>query len=190
MCYGYIYLIEDTTNGMRYIGQHKYKNFMLDNSYHGSGRIIKKIMKKRPETLKMEYLMGVNSIEEANFFENYWIEKLNTIKPNGYNLNSGGDVNIPSEETIKRLVESHIGHKWTEEQRIKNYEKHKNGKCSKKITQYTLDGVFVAEYPSLAQVNRDFGYSQSNLSKCCLGKRKSAYGYIWRFGLCKFFNHK
>lgn len=109
MCYGYIYIITDTTNGMKYIGQHKHKNFMLDNSYHGSGTIIQNIQKTRSDTLKMEYLMGVDSIEEANFFENYWIEKLNTIKPNGYNLNSGGGVNIPSEETRKKISESNKG---------------------------------------------------------------------------------
>lgn len=49
--YGYIYLIEDTTNGKKYVGQHKHKNFMLDDTYHGSGRIIMNIYKKRPETL-------------------------------------------------------------------------------------------------------------------------------------------
>lgn len=111
MCYGYIYIITDKTNDMKYIGQHKNKNFMLDNTYHGSGTIIMNICKKRPETLKMNYLMGVDTLEEANFFENYWIEKLNTLSPNGYNLNSGGGVNIPSEETRKKLSESLKGEK-------------------------------------------------------------------------------
>ena len=105
MCYGYIYLIEDITNGMKYVGQHKYKNFMLDDTYHGSGRIIKYIRKKRPETLKIDIVCGVDSIDEANFFEEYWIEKLNTVYPNGYNLTTGGDVNIPSEELRKRMIE-------------------------------------------------------------------------------------
>lgn len=36
-------------------------------------------------------------------------------------------------------------------------------------------------YPSVMQVKREFGFSNSNISKVCLGKIKSAYGYTWRY---------
>lgn len=56
-----------------------------------------------------------------------------------------------------------------------------NGKESKTVYQYTLDGEFLAEYPSTMEVKRQLGYAQSNISRCCLGGRPTAYGYIWRY---------
>ena len=74
---GYIYLITDTTNGMKYTGKHHYnKEGELDPNYHGSGVIIKNIYKKRPETLKEEYIKTCYSEEEMCSDEQYYINSL------------------------------------------------------------------------------------------------------------------
>ena len=100
--YGYIYLITDKTTGKKYVGQHKYdKYFELDKMYKGSGKIIMKINKKRPESLSIEYLMPVETKEESDFFENYWIYKLNTLFPNGLNLSEGGEANPMDFEFVR-----------------------------------------------------------------------------------------
>lgn len=52
---------------------------------------------------------------------------------------------------------------------------------SKQVKQFKKDGVFLKEYPSTNEVERQTGFDQSNISKCCKGKYKSAYGYIWRY---------
>lgn len=102
---GYIYLITDTTNGMKYTGQHHYHiEGQLDPSYHGSGTIIKNIYKKRPETLKEEYIKTCYSEEEMNSDEQYYIKLFKTLWPNGYNLTEGGYGGVPSEEARKKLV--------------------------------------------------------------------------------------
>lgn len=36
-------------------------------------------------------------------------------------------------------------------------------------------------FPSTHEVQRKFGYSIGNISNCCNGKRKTAYGYTWRY---------
>jgi hypothetical protein len=51
--------------------------------------------------------------------------------------------------------------------------------CSKSVLQYTLDMVFVAEYKSLHKASKTTGISVGHICHCCLGKRKSAGGYIW-----------
>jgi hypothetical protein len=56
-----------------------------------------------------------------------------------------------------------------------------NTKKSKTIYQYTLDGKFIKEFPSTMEVERQLGYSNGNISQCCLGKRKTAYGYVWKY---------
>lgn len=60
-------------------------------------------------------------------------------------------------------------------------DKMTNGKLSKIVCQYTLDGEFIAEYPSTMEVERRLGYSNGNISNCCLGRLKTAYGYIWSY---------
>lgn len=60
-------------------------------------------------------------------------------------------------------------------------EKMTNGKNSKAVFQYNMSGEFVKEYPSVMEVQRQLKYANTNISQCCLGKRKTAYGYIWRY---------
>lgn len=36
-------------------------------------------------------------------------------------------------------------------------------------------------YPSTRQVERDLGFNNGYISRCCLGEYKSAYGYTWRY---------
>ncbi|MBQ2175275.1 MAG: HNH endonuclease [Alphaproteobacteria bacterium] len=50
---------------------------------------------------------------------------------------------------------------------------------SKPILQYTLDMVFVKEYPSAREVERQTGINHCCIIRCCKGKYKTAGGYIW-----------
>lgn len=54
-------------------------------------------------------------------------------------------------------------------------------KTSKPTYQYTLDGELIREWSSTAEVQRQLGYNQGNISDCCNGKRKQSYGFIWRY---------
>lgn len=78
---------------------------------------------------------------------------------------------------------------WTTAKENNNHGKHNervskaqiNGKCSKLVSQYTLDGEFVRDWPSAIEINRQLGYSFGNICNCCRGIYKQAYGYIWRY---------
>ena len=133
---GYIYLITDTTNGMKYTGKHHYHiEGQLDPNYHGSGTIIKNIYKKRPETLKEEYIKTCYSEEEMCSDEQYYIEVFDTLYPNGYNLTEGGDGCVASEETRRKMSQNHydcsgknhpmFGKHHTEESKKKMSNSHK-----------------------------------------------------------------
>ena len=56
-----------------------------------------------------------------------------------------------------------------------------NGKKSKTVLQFTLEDILIKEYPSTKQVERELGFSQSNICDCCNGKQKTAYGYKWKY---------
>ena len=106
---GYIYLNTDLKTGKQYTGKHHYnKEGELDPNYHGSGVLWTKVLKKRPkELIKEEYIKTCYSEEEMNSDEQYYIEFFDTLYPNGYNLTEGGDGGIVSEESRKKMSESH-----------------------------------------------------------------------------------
>lgn len=55
-----------------------------------------------------------------------------------------------------------------------------NGKRSKPVLQYTLDGQFVKEWSSTMECGRN-GFNQGNVSACCRGELKKYKGYIWSY---------
>lgn len=99
-----------------------------------------------------------------------------------------------SEETKKKLSESHTGKHFSEEHRNKLSESHTGNHHSEDtkkrmaetkgingILQYSIDGEFIAEYPSTREASRQIGCDNSSISKCCKGTRKSAGGFIWKY---------
>ena len=60
-------------------------------------------------------------------------------------------------------------------------EKMTNGKLSKSVRQYDLQGNFIQEFPSTHEVKRKFGYAQQNISATCSGRLRQAYGYRWSY---------
>ena len=88
--YGYIY---KTTfpNGKVYVGQsHKYNKF--NPEYHGSGAIVVKYINAHgTDGLITELLEWCSSKDELNKREIYWINELNSLLPNGYNISTGGN---------------------------------------------------------------------------------------------------
>ena len=53
---------------------------------------------------------------------------------------------------------------------------------SKKVQMFDKStGELLATFPSIHEAERVTGIAQSHISKCCLGKRKSAGGYKWRY---------
>lgn len=67
------------------------------------------ILKYGIKNFKREILQECKSYDEMNEAERQWIDKFNTITPNGYNLQHGG-LNAPKSEHSKRLLSAfHTG---------------------------------------------------------------------------------
>ena len=66
------------------------------------------------ESFMAEQIDSADSIQELNKKETYWIEKLNTLSPNGYNLTTGGDGKKFSEETKRKMSARRLGKKLSE----------------------------------------------------------------------------
>ena len=51
----------------------------------------------------------------------------------------------------------------------------------KAVLQFSKEGEFIAEYPSIKEASRQTGCYQSHICACCKGERKSAGGFIWKY---------
>lgn len=133
-----IYKITNLTNGKLYIGQtittiekrfkrHCYK--YSENSKYKTA-IHLAIKKYGKENFKIEKIDDASTIDELNEKESFWILKLNTLCPIGYNMNTGGDRYLMSEETKKKIGRAHLGKKVSEETKRKSSESHKGFKVS------------------------------------------------------------
>lgn len=62
-----------------------------------------------------------------------------------------------------------------------NYGKRgSNAVTHKAVLQYSLDGEFIREWPSIIEAGEGTGVNSSCISSCCKGKLKTSGGYIWR----------
>ena len=106
--YGYIYLTENLINGKRYIGQHKGK---FDYSYLGSGKLIKRAIKKHgKENFLIDVLYTCNTKEELNEKEIQIIKEMDAVNSGGYyNISIGGDGGNIDNCNNTILICSHCG---------------------------------------------------------------------------------
>ena len=137
---GYIYMLEDTRNGKKYIGKHN----GVKKDYWSSGLIPNRIAKKHRRSIFTRTILeeNIDSIELLNLREVFYINEYNSFV-DGYNMTVGGEgggewilTKTPeeiekialsksikmknrqfSEETISKMKNSHTGKKLTDEHR-------------------------------------------------------------------------
>lgn len=94
--------------------------------------------------------------------------------PNIFSLNEVNHINeVKTDNRVENLM-------WCDTKENCNWGT-RNERISKPVLQFSKDGEFIREWPSVIEVQRVLGFSQGNISMCCLGKLKSAYNYIWKY---------
>lgn len=154
------------------------------------------------ENFKIQIIEETEIPEER---ETFWIEYFGSFKW-GYNATKGGDgrkyidydlvvatykelkntievakqLNISVDSVRKILKEKKI--------EILSSEEVNQNKLGKIINQYDLKGNFIKSFPSAKSAAESLGKitttskgASSHISDVCKGKRKTAYGYIWKF---------
>lgn len=66
--------------------------------------------------------------------------------------------------------------KWRVTNQWKTWEKNH---LSKKVKQYTLEGVLIKTWHSLADIKRELWFEQATISKVCLWRQKTSYWFTW-----------
>lgn len=134
-----IYKIENKINGKLYIGQttcpKNRKKQHFSKTFHGNPALDRAVLKYGRNNFDFSILEELETLDESNEREPFWIKELNSLVPNGYNLKEGGDAGGPdsSETRQKKSLSkqgeknSFYGKKHSEEAKIK-ISKSKMGK--------------------------------------------------------------
>lgn len=99
--YGYIYKTTNLKNNKIYIGQHKHENY--DPYYYGSGKLLKRAIKKYGrDSFSNEIICVCDNQDELDTKEKYYIDKLNSTNIMiGYNLLTGGQGGVNAIDYLK-----------------------------------------------------------------------------------------
>jgi hypothetical protein len=138
-----IYCITNTITGKKYIGQSinikrrfaQHKRAVEKNKKSECFVMHRSMAKHGVDKFTFEVLLYATDREYMNLMEEKCIEKLNTLHPNGYNLNTGGQCPIAISDASRQKMMGRIP--WnknvpmTEEQKIK-LSKAKKGKPGRK----------------------------------------------------------
>ena len=146
----YIYRITNKVNNKTYIGQHKYKK--LNDRYMGSGILLAKAKRKYGfENFEKEILYSrIQYKETADAMERFAIAKERALGKAEYNIADGGEGSAGfhhTDETRRRLSESHKGNHPSEETKRKLSEAHK-GKHPSEETKRKLSESHKGNLPS------------------------------------------
>ena len=123
--FGIIYRATNTTNGKQYVGQTthtlklRWQYHLYSAKSHSSYSLHRAIRKYGAEAFIVEQIDFAESLEELNEKEVQYILQLSTLAPGGYNLTTGGESFIRSEETCQKISKTKTGHTVSEETRQK-----------------------------------------------------------------------
>lgn len=178
-----IYMITNKLNGKRYVGQTtgslnlRWKSHCKNSkSKHGIFHLA--VHKYGKENFEIKVLAKCNSIEEMNHREVYYIRLLNTLAPNGYNLDSGGKNKTLHQITRNKISESHKG-------KMKGQNNHNFGKYPEAMVAVTKKPIVCVttgeKFNSLSDAARKYGLMLPKISSVCKLKRRHTGGYVFRY---------
>jgi group I intron endonuclease len=110
--FGIIYKIKNLINGKIYIGQTKraiQKRWAQHCKMRKDMAIGNAINKYGKENFEISIVCHCETQEELNHREAFCIKKFNSMSPKGYNLKAGGEGNVYSDESKKKMSISHKG---------------------------------------------------------------------------------
>ena len=138
-------------------------------SEKGTRAIYGAIKKYGADTFLVEVISYFGASQESlNSIEKWYIKKLGSLRPNGYNLNEGGSNGSPSLETCKKISESHKGIKPSarSRQRMSNSAKGRSpwnkGKKTGKLSEEHREKISVGNKGKIVSLSTRQKLSESN----------------------------
>lgn len=199
--YVYIYMHKNKLNNKMYIGC-TYQNppelrFKYPSNYKHCRLFYEAIQEYGWDNFEHTIIEeGLYTLEYAYEREDYWINYYDTRNPEkGYNVNAGGYKDVSPNMLPKAIewmsnhpefCEARINdmHKWQKEHPEEMLEIRRNNVKyainARKRPVVNLDTEII--YESASEASRKVeGTTQSKITMCCKGDRKTCGGYHWRY---------
>lgn len=170
-----VYLTTNLVNNKKYIGQSKNN----DQNYIGSGKILKKAIKKYgKENFKKKILVkGDLSYADLNVLERFFISYYNADEnPRFYNLAKGGNnCGFPHtkahKDWLKKWEDNPIYEINNDPKKRKEVIQKANKAAAKKLSKpvFELNDKFkiIKEFPSVANVSKSYNINGSMIARIC-----------------------
>lgn len=197
----YIYKIENMINGMCYVG--RTKNLKERMYKHKKGYMKQFFEEFGFENFKVEVL---EEVSESDVYEKeiFYIEKLNSLVPNGYNRSKGGKSTLGykhKEETKIKMSENRgryegeKNHFYGKKHSIETRDKMKKAwKEKRQVTPQMLENLAKGVrrrkvrnietgeiFNSVNEASLKYQVADTNISRCCREKQRTARGYHFEY---------
>lgn len=168
-----LYKITNLLNNKNYIGvtnRNPYERFMEHKKSSSKSFIGKAIQADGIENFSFEVLLIDIEDNEISKIECEYIQKYNSLLPNGYNADLGGVEYHKHSDYIKKII-SEKG------------KGNKNSKYVADVLMYNKNGQLLNRFQTAREAARFLGNESKNvgINYCLNNKQKTAYGYIWRY---------
>jgi len=158
-----VYKITNLINGKNYIGQtgRSLKFRLWDHFRPKNSSPISLAIKKYGKNNFIYYKLDkANNFKQLDKLEKHYIKKLNTLCPNGYNIESGGNKNKKlGKDTIQKIKDS------------------RNKITVVRINELTKEKKY---YESIYATRLE-GFWDNIVTACCKDLTRTYKGYFWRF---------
>jgi group I intron endonuclease len=210
---GYIYTIKNKTDNKIYVGQtiRDVEERWKDHLKKGSNcRYLKSAINKYGVDNFEFKLVCITFDNQLDDMEIKYIEQYNSLVPNGYNLRLGGNSGRHNAETKQKISDTlkknfanglvhsrhQLGRPHDEATKQKISESLKGHKLSQEtinkrilsrriynIIQLDIHGNRLNSFDSCKEAAEYIGISLNSINLCCIGKAKTAKGYVWKYEL-------
>lgn len=204
-----IYLFTNEKTGKQYVGQtsQELRKRTLQHRRAKQTYFDRAFTKETEKDFTLEVIDKAKTDKELNEKEIYWIEKLNTRFPNGYNLCDGGDATrgynhtkyskTKMSESKKKLklsgernpfygkkhtkeTRERLKKAWTEERKAKLLKRMKETKfnvSTKKVICLETGKI----YESVSEVAEELKIAATNVSRACRSETRKCRGLTFRY---------
>lgn len=193
--------IHESPSGKKYVGitsKDPKKRWLCGHGYRHNAHFTSSIKKYGWKNFTHTVIERNLSYVDACKMEVSLIDKYGTTDRNkGYNISLGGDRTTKGckrTEAQREKISSAIREKWRDDgyrNRVSNTIKQKRiippsrkGCVSEKrkpVFQFSMNGDFIAEYPSIHHAADALGVNAMAISNACNGKTKTSCGYKFSF---------
>lgn len=190
MKYGIIYKIKNLLDGKEYVGQTTNSITNRFNSHCNETRnrhISNAIQLYGKENFIIEEICSVNTKENLNAMEVFFVKQYNTMFPNGYNHRAGGEQNgICSDELKQKISKAKMGKPNLAKRGEKRDESYRlkisRGLGGQPIIATNLKTLEVKVYLTAHSTKKD-GHNPSNVVQICkkTGRRATSLGWSFQY---------